>query len=69
MPAIMSARTSSSAFGFDSRTSSSVSTMIPATLLMPRVSALNASLVTGFGFALADPPVRAARGLAGHLAC
>ena len=50
MPAIMSRRTTSSAFGFESRTSSSVSTMIPAILLTPSETELNASLVTGFGF-------------------
>ena len=56
MPAIMSARARASADGFDSRTSSSVSTMIPATLLIPSDSLVKASLVTGFGFASPTHP-------------
>src|SRR5262245_826412 len=56
IPATMSARTSASADGFDSRTSSSVSTMMPAALVTARVSALNASLVTGLGLASPTHP-------------
>src|SRR6187402_3552441 len=49
IPAIMSARTSASADGFDSITSSLVRTMIPAAFETPSDVELNASLVTGFG--------------------
>ena len=52
----MSARTSASADGFESRTSSSVRTMIPAAFAMPSDVAENASFVTGFGFASPTHP-------------
>ena len=56
MPATMSARTSASALGLLSMTSSCVSTMIPATFAMPSDVDANASFVTGFGFASPTQP-------------
>ncbi len=52
----MSARTSASALGFESMTSSFVSTMIPAAFEMPSDVDENASFVTGLGFASPTQP-------------
>ena len=69
MPATMSSRTSASADGFDSRTSSSVSTMIPATFVMPSVFERERELRHRLRLRLADPPIRAAGGLRSGPSC